>query len=281
MELEIPKNVDQYVHFAQENMPLMLEWSGRLFAAAMIIVVGWVAGNWIQRRILGIRRLDPTLAGFLGGFLKYGVLIVSCITVLGQFGVQTASLLAVLGAAGLAIGLAMQGTLSNVAAGAMMLVLRPFNVGDYIRADGLSGTVKSLGLFGTELATLDNIYIFVPNAKIWGADIWNYSRNELRRQDIAVGISYHDDIGKAFNALKAVMAADNRIIISEEDKKPEVMVSAMGDFSINLIVRFWSHRDHFWALKWDMTRAVKEALDKEGITIPFPTRTLHVAPPAQ
>ena len=277
METDLPGNFNDGMKILQDNMPFFLEWGMRLLSALVIIIVGWSIGNWVQRRIRSIQRLDATLTTFFGGFLKYVIVAISLITVLGQFGVQTASLLAVLGAAGLAIGLAMQGTLSNVAAGAMMLVLRPFNVGDYIQVGGgLGGTVKGLGLFGTELATPDNVYIFVPNGKIWGTDIWNYTRNPVRRQDINLGISYDDDINKAFEIVQGVLDAEVRVIKGIEDRPAEVMASAMSDFSIDLIARFWCAKEDYWALKWSLTKQIKEALDAGGITIPFPTRTINV-----
>lgn len=279
MDTDLPANFNDGLKILHENMPFFLEWGMRLLSALIIIIAGWSIGNWVQRRINGIKRLDATLTTFFGGFLKYLIVAISLITVLGQFGVQTASLLAVLGAAGLAIGLAMQGTLSNVAAGAMMLVLRPFNVGDYIQvggAGGIGGSVKNLGLFGTELSTPDNVYIFVPNGRIWGADIWNYTRNPIRRQDINLGISYGDDINKAFEIVQAVLDAEPRVIKNMEDRPAQVMASAMSDFSIDLIARFWCAKEDFWALKWGLTKQIKEALDAGGITIPFPTRTINI-----
>jgi len=261
----------------QDNMPMFIEWGLRLISAAAIIIAGRIIGNWAERKVAAITRLDATLRIFIGGFLKYTILAIAIITVLGQFGVQTASLLAVLGAAGLAIGLAMQGTLSNVAAGMMILILRPFNIGDYITCHGgTGGTVKALGLFGTELATPDNVFIFVPNGKIWDGDIWNYSRNAERRQDINFGISYDDNIGRARDIVLEILNADDRVKQDPDDHKPAVMASNMGDFSIDLIARFWCSKDDYWALKWDLTKAIKEALDANGITIPFPTRTLHM-----
>ncbi len=277
----LPQDFDQGLQIIRDNLPLILDISGRIVSAVLVLVVGWTLGNWAQRRMAAIRRLDATLTGFFGGLLKYGIMAVSLITVLGQFGVQTASLLAVLGAAGLAIGLAMQGTLSNVAAGAMMLILRPFSVGDYIQAGGIGGTVRALGLFGTEMATPDNVHIFVPNSKIWGSDIWNYSRYPHRRQDINVSISYGDDINRAFAILNDVLAAEPRIITGESGKNPQVMMDKMGDFSVDIIVRFWSAREDYWNLKWSLTKQAKEALEAGGITIPFPTRTLEIKnPPA-
>ena len=156
------------ITMVQDNFPFYLEMGMRVLSAALIMIAGWIIGNWVSNRIRGFKKLDETLGSFLGGLAKYVILAVAFITVLGQFGVETASLLAVLGGAALAIGLALQGTLSNVAAGTMMLILRPFKVGDFITFGGTSGTVKSLGLFGTELATADNVYIFAPNSQIWG-----------------------------------------------------------------------------------------------------------------
>src|SRR6218665_899638 len=204
----LPQDFNQGLQIIRENFPLILDVSGRIVGAVLVLIMGWAVGDWAQRRATAERRLDATLTSFFGGLLKYGIMAVSLITVLGQFGVQTASFLAVLGAAGLAIGLALQGTPSNGAGGAMMLILRPFNVGDYIQAGGIAGTVRVLGLFGTEMTTPDNVHIFVPNGKIWGSDIWNYTRAQHRRQTIRVGIGYGDDINKAFGIIRGVMEAD-------------------------------------------------------------------------
>jgi small conductance mechanosensitive channel len=272
------KNVDVakgWEHFQTYMMDFGIDWGLKLLTAILILIVGWMVGNWIDRRFDSMKRLDDTLKNFLGGFFKYTIIFLSIITVIGVFGIPMASLLAVLGAAGLAIGLALQGTLSNVASGVMLLILRPFNVGDYIEFGLQGGTVKTLGLFGTELATADNVYVFAPNSKIWGAEIKNFSRNMIRRQDILVSISYKDDINKAFTIIDRVLASDERIS-QIEDKKPITVVDFMGDFSINIIVRFWAQTSDYWDLRWDMTKRLKEELEREGITIPFPTRTVEV-----
>ena len=272
---EVGKIMNETVRKLQQmqesgQIDLLLGWGVNLISATLILIAGWILGNFLARRIQTIKRLDETLATFFATFVRYAVMIVAIVTILGQFGVQTASLLAVMGAAGLAIGLALQGTLSNVAAGVMLLILRPFKVGDYIVVDTVNGTVKSLGLFGTELATPDNVYIFAPNSMIWNNDIWNYTRNPQRRQDIQVAISYDDDINKAFAVINEVIAREPRVKREEADKQPQVMVEKMADFSIGLIVRFWSHKDDYWNLRFDLTKAIKEALDGAGITIPFP-----------
>lgn len=250
-------------------------WGIRVISAAAIMIAGWVIGSWVRKRILNFKKLDPTISGFLGGFAKYAVLAVAIVAVLGQFGIETASLLAVLGAAGLAIGLALQGTLSNVAAGTMLLILRPFKVGDYVEFGGTGGTVQSIGLFGTELNTPDNKYVFAPNSNVWGSDLVNYSRNKQRRQDIPVGISYNDDINKAFDVIQKVVDSDDRLIRTK-DKEPIIRVVAMGDSSVDLMVRLWTKTEDFFAVQWDLNKAIKEALDENGISIPFPTRTLEV-----
>ena len=270
----LPALEQSQLDFLEQHAGLILKVGVDMILAVLILIAGWTIGNWISGRIQKIKRLDETLADFLSGLAKYMIIAVSIVMMLSEFGVQTASLLAVMGAAGLAIGLALQGTLSNVAAGVMLLILRPFKLGDYITvgAGSIGGTVKSLGLFGTELAAADNVYVFVPNGQIWGNNITNYTRNPFRRQDINVGISYDDDIGKAINVIRDVLARDPRIL-NEEGRKPDVMADKMADFSVNLIARFWSANSDYWALHWDITKAIKEALDNHGIVIPYPTQT--------
>lgn len=264
-------DITQYSQY----MELAVTWGMRLLSALLILIAGWIIGSWARRRIGNIQKLDPTISGFLGGFAKYMILAVSLIAVLGQFGIQTASLLAVLGAAGLAIGLALQGTLSNVAAGVMMLILRPFGVGDYIEFGSTGGTVTSLGLFGAELNTPDNRYVFAPNSRIWGNEITNYTRNKQRRQDIAVGISYDSDIDKAIKTVNKVLSKEKRLV-ETKGKEPIIVVDAMADSSVNLKVRVWTQTSDFFVVQWDLKKAIKEALDKDGISIPFPTRTLEI-----
>lgn len=258
------------------QIALLTFWGMRLLSAILILIAGWVIGQWLSRSIKRIHKLDDTLKSFLGGLVKYAVFTIAIVTVLGQFGVQTASLIAVLGAASLAIGLALQGTLTNVASGVMLLILRPFNVGDFIEAGGVAGSVKTLGLFGTELSTPDNVFIFAPNSHIWNSEIKNYSRNTQRRQDIIVGISYKDDIDKAFGVIQKTLAADERIITKTKGKEPEVMVNAMAASSVDITVRIWSKSSDYWALRFDLNKALKEALDENGLTIPFPTQTVEM-----
>jgi small conductance mechanosensitive channel len=258
------------------DMNTFLTVAMNVLYAALIVAAGWYAGNQVQNIIQKIKQLDKTIRTFLGGIAKYGIFVVAIVAVLQLFGFPTASLLAVLGAAGLAIGLALQGTLSNISAGVMLLILRPFNVGDFISCGGIKGTVKSLGLFATELDTLENTYLFVPNSNLWNSDIENFTRNKTRRQDIVFGISYNDDINKAFKVIEKAIKSEERIITNVENKKPSVMVSNLGASSVDITLRIWSKTTDAVALKVDTIKMVKEQLDKDGISIPFPTRTIEM-----
>jgi len=238
--------------------------------------VGRIVAGAVRRALR--RRLersgaDPALVPFFSGTVYYLVLAAVIIAVLGLFGIQTASLIALLGAAGLAVGLAMQGTLSNFAAGVMLLAFRPFRPGDYVDAGGTAGTVKEIGLFATELATPDNVKIIAPNAAVWGHVIRNYSANDTRRNDLVVGIGYGDDIARALETIRSVLDADPRVLA---DPEPVVAVSELGDSSVDLVVRPWCTKDDYWALRFDLVRKLKEALEAAGCTIPFPQRDVHL-----
>lgn len=266
----------------QENMdtimPLLIEHGLSLMGAVLILMVGlWLSGRakvWTIRALGKAPALDDMLRGFFGSIVRYLVLIVVVLAVLSQFGIETTSLIAVLGTAGLAIGLALQGTLSNIAAGVMLLIFRPFKIGHFVEIGGISGTVKELTLFTTELATPDNVQIIVPNSGVWGQPLKNYSAHATRRVDFTFGISYSDDINKAFDVIRAVLAADTRI---HKDPDAVVVVGNLGDSSVDIIVRVWSDAGDYWGIKFDITKQVKEALDASGISIPFPTRTVYQA----
>lgn len=247
--------------------------------AILILVVGWWLaarlGAATRRRLDRFDRLDATLKPLFASLVRYSILVVTIIAVLAQFGVQTASIIAVVGAAGLAIGLALQGTLQNIAAGIMLLFLRPFKVGDAVAVAGSSGTVQELSLFNTEFRTADGICIFVPNASIWGATITNYSRNTTRRMDIVVGVAYDDDIGTALQVLMDLMTGDSRVLA---DPAPATMVTALADSSVNITMRCWANSSDYWDLLWDLNRKSKEAIEAAGCSIPFPQRDVHLIP---
>lgn len=261
----------------EEIIAIVTTYGLNVVAALVILIIGlWFAG-WtkraIERQLNKRENMDRMLAGFLSSLVKYLIIAFTVIAVLGKFGVQTTSLIAVLGAAGLAIGLALQGTLSNVAAGVMLLIFRPFKVGHYVDAGGIAGTVKDVTLFTTELATPDNVQIIVPNAKVWGEAIKNFSGYSTRRVDLAIGIGYGDNIDAAFKAVQDTIANDDRI---HKDPEPMVAVTDLGDSSVNLTVRVWTDGPNFWDVKFDLTKAVKEQLDASGIEIPFPQRVVHM-----
>ena len=259
-----------------DTAALLTEYGLDVVGAIIVLIVGLWASGWARRltvRTLDqIESVDATLTGFFSNLVKYAVLAFTLIMVLNQFGVQTASLIAVLGAAGLAIGLAMQGTLSNVAAGVMLLLFRPLAVGQFVEAGGVSGTVKVINLFTTELATLDNVQLIVPNSKIWSDTIKNYSIYTTRRIDIVMGIGYDDSIDEAMGAFREIYAADARV---HADPEPAMYVTSLGESSVDITVRLWCGADDFWGLKTDLNKAFKEVLDDRGIEIPFPQRVVH------
>ena len=245
--------------------------------ALVILLVGWwIAGRtqYLVRRALDrVPRIDDTLKPFLSSSVRYFVIVITFVAVLAEFGVQTTSIIAVLGAAGLAIGLALQGTLQNIAAGIMLLVLRPFRVGEYIDAGGVSGTVDAINLFTTDMTTYDGIYRSVPNAELWNRNILNYSRNPTRRLDIPVGIAYEDDVEQALDLLLSHRSQDTRVL---PDPEPQVLVTGLGDSSVDLTLRCWTNRTDFWPLRFELNKKVKLWLDAAGISIPFPQRDVHL-----
>jgi small conductance mechanosensitive channel len=226
----------------------------------------------IIRRLLVKTKTDESVISFVGHLTYFLILIFTVLAALAKFGVQTASFVAVLGAAGLAIGLALQSTLANFAAGILILVLRPFRIGDYIEGAGVSGTVKEIELFTTVLATVDNIKILVPNGKLYGDVIKNISGYDSRRIDIVVGIGYGSPIGKAVEILEALIKEDARIL---PDPPPQVAVSELADSSVNLVFRPWVRKEDYWDVRFDLIRKIKESFERNGIEIPFPQRVVH------
>ncbi len=256
---------------------LVAAYGLNVVAAIATLFVGWIAAGWCSRTVKRLLtksdKVDAMLGGFFASFVRYGILAFTIIAVLSRFGVQTASFIAVLGALGLAIGLALQGTLGNVAAGVMILLFRPFKAGDYIEAGGLAGTVKSVSLFATELCTPDNVQIIAPNGQVWGTAIKNYSFHATRRADFVFGIGYEDDLDTAMDLILATANADDR---SHKDPAAMVAVGELADSSVNIILRVWCASSDYWALKFDLTKTIKQRFDAEGISIPFPQRQVHV-----
>lgn len=260
-----------------EIIQLLTTYGLDVLGAVMMLIAGmWLAGRvgkGVRAGLGKAKRVDATLVTFFGSMAKYAVMAVTVIAVLNQFGVETTSLVAVVGAAGLAIGLALQGTLSNVAAGVMLLIFRPFKVGDFVEAAGHAATVKELNLFFTVMATGDNVRIVVPNAQIWGGSLKNYSANSTRRVDFVFGIAYDADIDKAMALIADIAQADERV---HEAPEPFLAVSNLGDSSVDITVRLWVDAGDYWGVKFDVTKAVKQRMDADGVGIPFPTRTIHM-----
>ena len=255
--------------FAAASVPFLLNAIGAL----IVLIIGlWLAGR--VRKILRDRlnrsgRIDATLRSFLLSFVYYALVVLIAITALGIFGVPTTSFAAILGASGLAIGLALQGTLGHIASGIMLLTFRPFEVGQYIAAAGYEGPVRRLTLFTTELASVDNKKIIIPNSAVWAASIVNYSAYGERRLDLQFSISYSDDIEKAKAVIANIISKDERILVSPE---PVIAVNNLGASSVDIICRPWVKSQDYSPVKWDLLQQVKEAFDANAITIPFPTR---------
>jgi small conductance mechanosensitive channel len=256
-----------------------MDWTAYALNIVVAIAI-LLAGIWISGRVgglirnLGIKypKLDVTLFSFLGALARWAIVALTIIVVLGQFGVETTSLIALIGAAGLAVGLALQGTLSNLAAGVMLLIFRPFKVGDYVTAGGHSGTVEEISLFTTSLVSPDNVLTIVPNGDIWASAVTNYSAKDIRRLDLVFGVSYATDLKAAEQALRDVIGEDDRI--RSDPAEPFVAVTNLGASSVDFTTRVWCSASDYWALRFHMLQAVKETFDARGIDIPFPTTTI-------
>ena len=248
---------------------------GQVVLAAVILIVGFYLAGFFRRRITRIaessRHFDNTMGRFLANVVRYGILALTIIFVLQNFGFQTASLVALMGAAGLAIGLAMQGVLTGVASGVMLVIFRPIKVGDFVEVNGKMGTVMDISIFTTELATVDNVQVIMPNTSVWSNTITNYSVYDMRRAQWVFGVSYGTDLARAEKIIRDTIMGDPR---SLEKPEPFLQVNNLGDFSVDFLVRVWVASSDYWQYQADMKRKVKEAFDAAGIEIPFPTRTI-------
>ena len=262
---------------AEKVMELVTTYAFDVIGALIILIVGWMLAGWVgkttRRALVKTSRVDSTLAPFLSNIVRYLILAVVVIAVLGQFGIETASIIAVLGTVGLAVGLALQGTLSHFAAGVALLILRPFRVGEFIDSGSQSGTVKEIGLFATVLTTPDGIIVYVPNGQLLNSSLKNFSRAEARRIDVGVGIAYEDDVEKALSVAQVFLEADDRI---HKDPAPQTMVVALADSSVNINLRCWVDPGNYWDVLFDTNKGIKMRLDAAGITIPFPQRDVHI-----
>jgi len=264
--------------FAEAAWAWLIDFTPRFIGALVILIVGYILAGVIARSVVRVAdrsgRLDPTLKPVIRSVVRYSILIIVIVAALGQLGVQTASILAALGAAGLAIGLALQGTLANIAAGLMLLWLRPFRVGDYIDTSAVAGTVEEVNLFHSRIKTWDGIYKFVPNQELWSTTITNYTRNPTRLVLIEFGIAYENDIARGREVLAEFASMHPQVL---DDPPVQVVPLTLGDSSVVLQLRAWSNTPDFWATRWDLTEGGKKALEEAGLTIPFPQHVIHFA----
>lgn len=260
----------------QKIYDLIMLYGVKVIAAIAIFIVGkWVAKGFrsVTKGLMDKRKIDPTITGFVGNLTYMALLVFVVIAALGQLGIQTTSFIAILGAAGLAIGLALQGSLSNFAAGFLMILFKPFKVGDYIEAAGTAGTVETIQIFTTTLKTPDNKTVIIPNAGVTGGNIVNWTVKGTRRADMVFGISYDDDIDKAKQIMADVLAKDDRIL---KDPPLQIAVSELADSSVNFVVRPWVTIDNYWGVYFDSIENIKKAFDVAGISIPYPQRDVHM-----
>jgi small conductance mechanosensitive channel len=252
------------------------EYGMKVVGAILILVIGRIVAKLIQKLIKALMeksKADPALVSFVGSLSYIAMMTFVIIAALSKLNIQTASFIAVLGAAGLAIGLALQGSLANFASGVLMLIFKPFKVGDYIEGGGTSGVVEEIEIFTTQLKTPDNKRIIVPNASMTGGNIINYSAKDCRRVDMVFGVGYGDDLDKVKSAIDQVIAADDRVLA---DPAPTVGVCELADSSVNFAVRPWVKTDDYWDVFFGMHEAMKKRFDAEGISIPFPQRDVHL-----
>ncbi len=269
--------MDEFNQLKETMLPMLIDYGINIVWAIVILIIGWAASKWfaqrVQKYIQHSKRVSVTLDPFLVKFTKGLVMAITLLAVLNRFGIETASIIALLGTIGLAIGLALQGSLSNVASGIMILILRPFNVGDVVNINGRSAIIDEIGLFITEMHTFDNIALIVTNTQVWNDIIENHTRNSTRRVDMVFGIHYEDNIDKAMEIIREILNNEERILSEPE---PLIAVGKLAGSSVDLLVRPWASTDVQFQLELDLQKRIKERFDEEGITIPYPQQDLHL-----
>jgi small conductance mechanosensitive channel len=264
------------LEWVNNNQGLIIEYGLNIVSALATLFIGMIIAGIIAKglsKVLTKRELDVTIVEFVSSMVKYAFVAFVVIAALGRIGVQTTSFIALLGAAGLAVGLALQGSLSNFASGVLIIVLRPFKSGEYIDAAGVSGSVESVQIFATTLVTPDNKFVVVPNSAILSGNIVNYSRKATRRIDLLIGVSYNADLAKTKAVLEAVVNANSLVL---KDPSVQVAVAELADSSVNLVVRPWVNSSDYWTARFELMESIKKALDEAGIEIPFPQIDVHV-----
>ena len=267
--MEMDKIIDTLMYF-------ITNYSLKIVGAILILIIGkWLARylSKLLRKILGKNKVDETLTRFSGNIAYYALLIMVIIAAAGQLGINTTSFLTIVGAAGLAVGLALKDSLSNFASGVMLIMFHPFKVGDYVTAGGQSGTVESIAIFNTVLKTPDNQTVFVPNSSITADVITNVNAKPTRRIDLVVGIGYDDNIAEAKSVLGDLVKADSRIL---SDPAPTIAVSELADSSVNFVVRPWVKTEDYWAVRLDLIEKIKLTFDEKSISFPYPQQDVHM-----
>lgn len=258
------------------SMSLVEQFALNVVIAAVIFFVGRLLAKWLTgflRRMLARTEMEDTLENFLCNLAFALLMVIVVIATINQLGIQTTSLLAVLGAAGLAVGLALQGSLSNFAAGVLIVLFRPYKVGDYVEGGGVAGTVEEVQIFSTIMRSPDNKKIIVPNSQIMAGEITNYSANDTRRVDLVAGCGYDDDLDKVRQVLTEIVDNDERVL---KDPKPTIAIVELGDSSVNFVVRPWVATGDYWAVYFDLTEQIKKQFDQAGLSIPYPQRDVHL-----
>ncbi|EGR0627851.1 small-conductance mechanosensitive channel MscS [Vibrio cholerae] len=276
VEVPIVESFNQVNTWLTNNSDLLIQYGVNVISAILILFIGnlvvkGVAGS--VANVLKKKEMDKAVVDFIHGLVRYTLFIIVLIAALSRIGVQTASVVAVIGAAGLAVGLALQGSLSNFAAGVLIVAFRPFKSGDYVEIGGVAGSVDSIQIFQTVLKSPDNKMVVVPNSAVIGSAITNYSRHETRRVDMVIGVSYKSDLQKTKRVLRETLEKDPRIL---KDPDMTIGVLTLADSSINFVVRPWCKTSDYWAVYFDSMQAIKEALDTNGIEIPFPQMDVHL-----
>ena len=269
-------NQEQIKGIIEAITPLVVTYALRIVGVLILLWIAFRIARWAGDKVtesLESKEFDVGLARFFGSLARWGIIAASVLGCLGMFGVETTSFAAVIGAAGLAVGLAFQGTLSNFASGVMIMLYRPFEIGDAVSTAGVVGKVDGMTLVSTTVKTFDNQTIIVPNSMIWGDVITNITANTTRRVDMTFGIGYQDDIDKAKAVLHEIVESHPKVL---KDPEPVIQMHELADSSVNFIVRPWARTEDYWDVYWAVTRQVKERFDAEGISIPYPQRDVHV-----
>lgn len=277
-DLNVVDSINDAGSWLVRNQELLLSYAVNIVAAIAILIVGMIVARIVSgtvNRLMLARKIDATVADFLSALVRYAIIAFTLIAALGRVGVQTASVIAVLGAAGLAVGLALQGSLSNLAAGVLLVMFRPFRAGEYVDLGGVAGTVLSVQIFSTTMRTVDGKIIVIPNGKIIAGNIINFSREPARRNEFIIGVSYDADIDKVKQILTRILEADNRIL---KDRDITVRLNELAPSSVNFVVRAWSLSGDLQNVYWDVLEQIKREFDANGISFPYPQLDVNMKP---